>query len=120
MRSASMLPIHGGTIHAQSVPRIMTRHRPQSAARLGALLTAAAWLMSGVAPAWGVAQTYNVNSTADLANSSPTSKVCATATGACTLRAAIQASNANTSGTNTINLPAGTYRLTIAGRNEDA
>src|SRR6266567_1486409 len=37
----------------------------------------------------------------------------------CTLRAATQASNAN-SGTDTISLPAGVYTLTIAGRNEDA
>src|SRR5437879_12634228 len=96
----------------------MTRHRIQLASRLGAPLIAAAWLMGGGVPAWGAVMTYNVNSTADLVNSSPTSKVCATATGVCTLRAAIQASNAN-AGTDTIVLPAGTYTLTITGRNED-
>src|SRR5262249_1296779 len=37
----------------------------------------------------------------------------------CTLRAAIQASNLNTSGTDTINIPAGTYVLTIQGRGDD-
>src|SRR6266566_8722289 len=106
-----------GAIHAGPVPHIMTRHRIQRPSRLGAPLIAAAWLMGGGVPAWGAVMTYNVNSTADLVNSSPTSKVCATATGVCTLRAAIQASNAN-SGTDTISLPtAGVYRLTIAGRN---
>src|SRR6266446_5017095 len=107
-----------GAIHAGPVPHIMKRHRSQLAPRLGALLIAAAWLMGGGVPAWAAVQTFNVNSTADLANSSPTSKVCATATGVCTLRAAIQASNAN-AGTDTIVLPAGVYTLTIAGRNED-
>src|SRR6185369_11267116 len=44
---------------------------------------------------------------------------CATAAPVvCTLRAAIQASNAN-SGADTIVIPAGTFTLTIAGRGED-
>src|SRR6266566_7407360 len=107
-----------GAIHAGPVPPIMTRHRIQLASRLGAPLIAAAWLMGGGVPAWGAVMTYNVNSTADLPNSTSSSKVCATATGVCTLRAAIQASNAN-AGTDTIVLPAGTYTLTITGRNED-
>src|SRR2546426_5489758 len=107
-----------GAIHAGPVPHIMTRHRIQLASRLGAPLIAAAWLMGGGVPAWGAVMTYNVNSTADLANSNPTSKMCATTTGVCTLRAAIQASNAN-AGTDTIVLPAGTYTLTITGRNEN-
>src|SRR6266403_181411 len=107
-----------GAIHAGPVPHIMTRHRIQLASRLGAPLIAAAWLMGGGVPAWGAVMTYNVNSTADLPNSTSSSKVCATATGVCTLRAAIQASNAN-AGTDTIVLPAGTYTLTITGRNEN-
>src|SRR3989475_6758521 len=107
-----------GAIHAGPVPHIMTRHRIQLASRLGAPLIAAAWLMGGGVPAWGAVMTYNVNSTADLPNSTSSSKMCATATGVCTLRAAIQASNAN-AGTDTIVLPAGTYTLTITGRNEN-
>ena len=89
--------------------------------KLTSSLVVAAWLVGGGVPAWGAVQTYMVTSTADIANSSPTSKVCATAgtNPVCTLRAAIQASNAN-SGTDTIILPAGVYTLTIAGRNEDA
>ncbi len=88
---------------------------------LPSALVGAAFLLGGGVAAWGAVQTFVVNSTADVANSSPTSKVCATAgtNPVCTLRAAIQASNAN-SGTDTISLPAGVYTLTIAGRNEDA
>src|SRR5436309_9242285 len=97
----------GGAIHAEPVPPIMTRHRIQLASRLGAPLIAAAWLMGGGVPAWGAVMTYNVNSTADLVNTSPTSKFCATATGVCTLRAAVQAANAH-AGTDAIVLQAGT------------
>ena len=89
--------------------------------KLPSALVGAAFLLGGGVPAWGAVQTFVVNSTADVANSTPTSKACATAgpNPVCTLRAAIQASNAN-SGTDTISLPAGVYTLTIAGRNEDA
>ena len=100
----------------------MTRHRIQLASRLGALLIAAAWLLGGGVAAWAAVKTYNVNSTADLANSTSSSTVCATAGSnpVCTLRAAIQASNANQNQTDTIVLPAGVYTLTIPGRNENA
>src|SRR5882724_8162948 len=111
----------GGAIHAGPVPRTMTRHRIQLASRLGAPLIAAAWLIGGGVPAWGAVQTYNVNCTADVTNSTSSSKVCATAAPVsacscgmqgqpqcCTLRAAIQASNANV------------YTDTIEGRNENA
>src|SRR2546425_4440555 len=121
----------GGAIHAGPVPHIMTRHRIQLASRLGAPLIVAAWLMGGGVPAWGAVQTYNWNCTADVTNSTSSSKVCAPAAPVpacscgmqgqpqcCTLRAAIQASNANV-GTDTIVLPGGVYTLTIAGRNED-
>ena len=66
--------------------------------------------------------TYVVNSTADEANASPTSTVCASAgSGLCTLRAAIQAAN-NNPGTDTILLSTpGVYRFSEAraGRGED-
>ena len=62
-----------------------------------------------------------VNSTADVVDAVPGNGVCQTAAGACTLRAAIQESNA-LAGQNTINLPAGTYPLTLRPRpgNDDA
>ena len=64
---------------------------------------------------------FNVTSTMDALDASPGDGVCATAgmNPVCTLRAAIQEANAHP-GADTINLPAGTYTLTIAGRSEDA
>ncbi len=61
--------------------------------------------------------TFVVNSTADAGDANRGDGVCAAVTGACTLRAAIQEANARPGG-NTITLPAGTYALAIAGRNE--
>ena len=63
--------------------------------------------------------TLTVNSTADEVDASPGDGVCASASGACTLRAAIQEANANQA-FGTIMVPAGTYVLTIAGAGEDA
>jgi CSLREA domain-containing protein len=65
---------------------------------------------------------FIVTTTADGVDASPLDGVCATATGVCTLRAAIQQANAVTGATPaiTIVLPAGTYVLTIPGAAEDA
>jgi CSLREA domain-containing protein len=65
------------------------------------------------------AATFTVNSTIDAVDAKPGDGVCATATGACTLRAAIQETNA-LAGADTVIVPAGTYILTIAGRGETA
>ncbi|MEW5986137.1 MAG: choice-of-anchor Q domain-containing protein, partial [Chloroflexota bacterium] len=62
---------------------------------------------------------FTVDSPADAVDANPGNGVCATATGECTLRAAVQETNA-LPGADTIVVPAGTYRLTIAGANEDA
>lgn len=59
------------------------------------------------------AATFNVNSTADEPDLTPDG-ICATAQGECTLRAAIQESNA-LAGPDTINLPAGLFLLDQAG-----
>src|SRR5437867_11074046 len=66
------------------------------------------------------AATFNVNSTTDAVDATPGDGACATAgpTPVCTLRAAIQEANA-LRGADVINLPAGTYTLTIPGRGED-
>src|SRR5262249_12990409 len=77
---------------------------------LGAVL-----LASG--PSW--ASEFVVNSTADAVDAKPGDGVCATSSGVCTLRAAIQEANAH-SGKDSITLPAGTYTLSIAGPAEDA
>jgi len=67
-------------------------------------------------PAQGA--TFTVNSTVDELDTNPGDGVCAAASGQCTLRAAIQEANALT-GADNVTLPAGTYRLTIDGRDED-
>jgi|GEM_PF-3162244 len=64
------------------------------------------------------AATFTVNSTADQPDANPGNGVCASGTGACTLRAAIQEANA-LPGADTINLPAGIFALQIPSVNED-
>jgi CSLREA domain-containing protein len=60
--------------------------------------------------------TFTVNTAADAIDANPGNGTCATAAGNCTLRAAVQEANA-TAGEDwqTIDLPAGTYTLTITG-----
>jgi CSLREA domain-containing protein len=72
--------------------------------------------------AWtGYAATFDVNSTDDAVDCNPGNGVAETApgNGVCTLRAAIMEANA-LAGADVVNLPAGTYALTIAGTDEDA
>jgi CSLREA domain-containing protein len=56
--------------------------------------------------------TFQVNSTADEADSDVSDGICRTASGTCTLRAAIMQANAEGSVGALINVPAGTYLLT--------
>jgi len=73
------------------------------------------------------AATFNVDSIADEVDANPGDGVCLTASSSCSLRAAIQEANstANTVDAqgvvqpDTINIPAGTYTLSISGVNED-
>lgn len=62
---------------------------------------------------------FKVNSTDDIVDAAPGDGVCITATGVCTLRAAIQEANALL-GSDEIRLRATTYRLTLNGTGEDA
>ena len=62
---------------------------------------------------------FTVDSVADAVDAAPGDGVCATAVGACTLRAAVQESNA-LAGPDAIALPAGVYELTAAGADEDS
>jgi CSLREA domain-containing protein len=62
---------------------------------------------------------FNVDTPDDGVDANPGDLTCATAAGGCTLRAAIQETNALPGGDRVI-LPSGTYRLTISGANEDA
>jgi len=87
----------------------------------GALLAAAALAL--LAPGAASAAVYNVSNTNDVAAANPASGSCATpllsaAGGACTLRSAVQAAN-KVSGPSTINVSAGTYKLTIAPSGPD-
>jgi len=58
--------------------------------------------------------TFVVNSTDDAVDANIGDGICATASGFCTLRAAVQEANAHL-GPDVISLPAGTYTLAIAG-----
>jgi CSLREA domain-containing protein len=61
---------------------------------------------------------FTVNSTLDITDANPGDGMCATSNKLCTLRAAIQESNA-LAGEDRIMLPSGTYTLTIGGVPED-
>ena len=80
-------------------------------------LAAVAWLTAVTLPAG--AATFTVASTADQVDAIPGDGICAAGGGACTLRAAIMEANA-IPGSDTVNLPAGTFRLFPTGTNEDA
>ena len=64
------------------------------------------------------AKRFNVNSTQDAVDANPGDGVCATATGECTLRAAIQETNA-LRGADCIFVPGAVYTITIPGADED-
>ncbi len=80
---------------------------------------AAAVLAITLASATAHALTFTVNSTADEIDAAAGNAICATASGACTLRAAIQEANV-VLGTDTIVVPAGTFQLTLVGDGDNA
>lgn len=69
-------------------------------------------------PAAVPAAGFTVNTTEDAVDAVPMDGLCATASGSCSLRAAIMEANA-LPGLDTIDVPAGTYLLTLAGPDED-
>ncbi len=75
-------------------------------------------LLSTAIPAAVKFTSFVVNSTLDEADATPGDGVCLSASGYCTLRAAIQEANA-LPGPQVIKLNAGLYMLTIAGRSEN-
>ena len=93
------------------MPNLEISHRILRGLALACLLTL-------VAPV-GWAATFTVNSTADAVDANPGDGVCATAGGQCTLRAAVMEGNAFP-GPDVINVPPGTYTLTIPGTGEDS
>ncbi len=76
-------------------------------------------MAAGLWSATAHALTFTVNSTTDEVDASPGNAICATASGACTLRAAIQEANV-VLGDDTITLPAGTFQLTLTGDGDNA
>lgn len=89
--------------------------RSRRAAGLAGLLALAAPVLVGCDPAVVLA----VDTTADAVDADPGDGACAVDGGGCSLRAAVQEANA-LGGDVVVDLAAGeTYRLTLAGRNED-
>jgi len=85
-------------------------------------LLAAAFLtgyLAFFAPGSARAAAFTVNSTIDAVDANPGDGACASASGECTLRAAVPETNAMP-GPNTILMPAGTYLLSIFGGFDDA
>ena len=75
-------------------------------------------LYSALSLSPALAATFNVNSTVDAVDSHPGDGVCQTSGAKCTLRAAIQESNA-LAGLDNIILPAGTYKPVLGSVDED-
>jgi hypothetical protein len=66
------------------------------------------------------AATYTVSVFTDSVDSNPGDSLCANSSGNCSLRAAIMEANSSSVGTDIINLPAGTYSITLSTTGEDA
>ena len=81
------------------------------------LLVALAWWLIPTSPV--LAADFTVNTITDTVDAAPGNGTCADAGNQCSLRAAIMEANA-LSGDDTITLADNTYKLTIAGRGEDA
>jgi hypothetical protein len=64
------------------------------------------------------ALSLTINTTSDAVDALPGDGVCATNTGACSLRAAVQEANA-VPGPDAITIPAGTFTLSVPGANEE-
>src|SRR6266704_5458625 len=90
---------------------------PQRSTRIA--LLAFASLIAPVLASLGRAATFTVDTTLDVVDTLPGDGVCATAAGTCSLRAAVQESDA-LPGADTIVLPAGIYPLTIAGSSNNS
>jgi hypothetical protein len=89
---------------------------PRSVARLLGFLAVISLGLLG--PSIGSGLVFGVDSSEDAKDASPGDGVCATSAGVCTLRAAIQETNA-LPGEDAIEVPAGNYVLTIPGSDED-
>jgi CSLREA domain-containing protein len=91
--------------------RLVARHKLR--------LTLIAMIMAAFLSPALFGSTYVINSTADEPDADPADGVCGTASGDCTLRAAIMQANFAT-GPNTITVPSGVYLITRVGYDDDA
>jgi hypothetical protein len=96
----------------------VTAKRTRIVARGGRAFALAA-VLAGSGPGTATGSVFTVNSTSDAVDANPGDGVALTAGGVTTLRAAVQEANA-LAGVDVIDLPAGTYLLTIAGAGENA
>jgi CSLREA domain-containing protein len=86
---------------------------------IGKLLALGALFAGLLAAGGSAALVFTVNSTVDAVDANPGDGICASAADGCTLRAAVMETNA-LAGADVIELPVGTYELTIAGAGENA
>ena len=84
----------------------------------GVLLTAIVGFLVAVPQSAATMTTITVNNTADSVDAIPGDGTCADSLGRCTLRAAVMEANAST-GAHTINVPAGTYTLTLGPSDDE-
>ena len=89
---------------------------PRAVAGLLGFLAVVSLGLLGPSVASGIV--FGVDSSEDSKDASPGDGICATSAGVCTLRAAIQETNA-LPGEDAIEVPAGNYVLTIPGSDED-
>jgi CSLREA domain-containing protein len=81
---------------------------------IGGILLVAGVAAAGAAEPRAATLSFTVNTAADAPDATPGDGRCLDSAGQCTLRAAVQESNAQPAGTNTdVILPAGTYALTL-------
>ncbi len=91
----------------------MAIHIPEGTGARSLVLGFLIWSASSTAA------TFTVNTTADTNDATPGDGLCADTGGACSLRAAIEETNA-LPGADIVKIPAGTYVLTLAGAGDDA
>jgi len=99
--------------------KVANRERAKVSYKALNIQTAVFIACTATVPHLAYAVTFTVNSTTDAVDAIPGDGACATAEGACTLRAAVQETNALAE-RDVIWLPAGKYKLVITGRSEQA
>src|SRR5215213_6512034 len=111
-----------GPVAREGDPVLDRRPMRRGVAALVTLSLLVAGAVLGAGPVQAVAVTYNVNTTADEIDVDVANPFCTTASGKCSLRAAIMQANYIDPGSgnqHTINVPSGTYTLSIGSGGEN-